>query len=91
MRAFGCNCLAQKGHKVKVLEASQTLSGFEAGIQFSSNATTIWTSWGVLPALEEVAYHAESMRVNRYHKGEALLQETRGPAMRKIYGSPWVI
>lgn len=45
--------LAQKGHRVRVLESSGTLNDFGGSITFLPNATRLFTAWGFRDDLEK--------------------------------------
>jgi salicylate hydroxylase len=71
--------LAQKGHKVRVLEGSKSLNEFGAGIQVTPNATRVLSVLGVLPAVEKVAHRPKFSFIRRYSTGEVLLQMHPNP------------
>jgi salicylate hydroxylase len=83
--------LAQKGHKVRVLEGSKSLNEFGAGIQVTPNATRVLSVFGVLPALEKVAHRPTFSFIRRYSTGEVLLQMHPNPDSKdSTYGFPYV-
>ena len=65
-------CIAQRGHKVQVIESNSGLSELGAGIQVPPNAMRILDSWGLKSILEKHGNANDGVTVRRYKDGKAL-------------------
>ncbi|KAH7388933.1 hypothetical protein BKA64DRAFT_125359 [Cadophora sp. MPI-SDFR-AT-0126] len=72
-------CLAQSGHQVQVLEASQELSEVGAGIQISPNALRILDSLGLKDIFYTEGTKTEGLVIRRYKDGRMLGKHSSTP------------
>ena len=82
------NCLAQKGHHVRVLESHNGLSEFGAGIQITPNATRILETWGLRKAFEEYVNTPETTVMRKYSTSQVIGRSPQNPDSEETYGYP---
>lgn len=81
-------CLAQKGHRVRLLEAKRTLSELGAGIQIQPNSSRPLYAWGLKDAFQQCACAPDVLHVKRYDTGEVIGIRPFNPAAEEMYGYP---
>jgi salicylate hydroxylase len=82
--------LAQKGHKVIVLEADPALNEIGAGIQIPPSSSKILASYGLTLAFHEKVVWPKEIRFLRYETGEIIGLTDLHPKMTERYGFPCV-
>ncbi|KAK9451833.1 uncharacterized protein V1518DRAFT_430735 [Limtongia smithiae] len=84
--------LAQRGHKVTLLEAAPALGEIGAGIQIPPNSTAILKLLGAYDQLKDVVVWPSGINMVRYKDGTVLGPAVLNPYVEKAYGSPyWLI
>ncbi|NVK34028.1 MAG: FAD-dependent monooxygenase [Rhodobacteraceae bacterium] len=83
--------LAQAGKKVLLLEKSRKLEEVGAGLQLSANASACLESLGLLPALTEVSFQPDNVRISSGYSGRKLADVPLGDTVRKRYGAPHLV
>jgi salicylate hydroxylase len=78
------------GWEARVLEQAAAFSEVGAGLQLGPNATRILEEWGLLPALEAVAWRPDQVRVRDAVDGRELAKLALGDAIAARYGSPYL-
>ena len=81
--------LAQRGHRVRVLEQAKTLGEVGAGIQMSANAVKVLTAIGVEPALKASGVLPKAFEFRRFDSGELLHRIPLGDAHREKHGAAY--
>lgn len=79
----GLSCaiaLAQRGHRVTVLERRDGLSEIGAGVQVPPNASRILISWGLQERLQAKAEKRSGVQFVRYKTGETLASMPPAPS-----------
>ena len=62
-----------------------------AGIQIPPNSTRILKSWGLLDEIERYSVEPEALILRAYGDGAVLSERRIVPAMRDLYGVPWLL
>lgn len=83
--------LAKWGATVVVLEKSQTLQEFGAGLQISPNARFVLDQLGLDDALTRLSLEPEALDVYRQGAQRPLLSMELGPIIRQRFGSPYAV
>ena len=81
-------CLAEKGHKVTVLERNAGLSEFGAGLQLSPNATRLLDAWGLSEAFRECVNVPRWSVARRWEDDTEIGLNPQNPDASEIYGYP---
>lgn len=81
--------LAQRGHRVRVLEQAKSLGEVGAGIQMSANAVKVLTAIGVEPALKASGVLPKAFEFRRFDSGELLHRIPLGDAHREKHGAAY--
>lgn len=83
--------LARTGQSVHVLERNAEFAELGAGIQLAPNATRIFDSWGILPAVEEVSVHPSRGALLDADTGRLLTAIDFGERFLNHYGFPYIV
>ena len=62
-----------------------------AGIQIPPNSARILRSWGLLDEIEKYSIEPEALILRAYRDGTVLSERQIVPAMRDVYGVPWLL
>ena len=62
-----------------------------AGIQIPPNSARILRSWGLLDEIERYSVEPEALILRAYGDGAVLCEKRIVPAMRDVYGVPWLL
>jgi salicylate hydroxylase len=81
--------LAQRGHRVRVLEQAASLGEVGAGIQMSANAVKVLRAIGVEPALQASGVLPQAFEFRRFDSGELLHRIPLGDAHRERHGAAY--
>lgn len=81
--------LARKGAEVQLLEQSAEFGEVGAGIQLGPNVVRVLESWGLGPALKEVAAFPQCLRVRNAVNGTVLGELPLGQSMVQRYGASY--
>src|SRR5450631_3039944 len=83
-------CLARAGWRVSVYEKAKILDETGAGLQLSSNASTILRRLGVLERLAPFALAPEAIRIRRARDGATLARMPLDGAQAR-WGAPYLV
>lgn len=81
-------CLARKGHRVTVLEATSQLAEVGAGIQIPPNSTRILHAYGLTGQFERKVVWPKNITFRRYANGADIGSTPLHPDMTEKYGHP---
>ena len=82
--------LAQKGHRLDVLEQAAAFAEIGAGVQLGPNVTKRLAGLGLASTLDALAAHPEALVVRSAGSGAELARMPLGAAMQKRYGAPYL-
>ena len=75
--------------EVHILERALTLTEVGAGLQLGPNVTRILDAWGLLPAVQKVAFYPKNLQARNANSGEVLATLSLSD-IAKRYGAPYV-
>src|SRR5688572_23883456 len=82
--------LLRAGFDVRLYEQAHAVTEVGAGIQLAPNCTRILRGFGVLPAIEEVAFAPATMEFRRWDDGRLLSQTPLGASIEATFGAPYL-
>jgi salicylate hydroxylase len=82
--------LAKKNTITKILEQSQALHEIGAGLQLGANSTRRLSAWGLMDALQSVAFFPKALIACNGENGRILNRHELGQTYEQRYGAPYV-
>ncbi len=81
--------LARASASVQILERAPALTEVGAGVQLGPNVSRILNAWGLLPAIQQVAFYPGNLHARNAKSGDVLATLPLSN-MTKRYGAPYI-